>query len=321
MIVVMPEYSTVSRGDIDMSGFEAFGEVRAFDHPEWEELKQALANADMLFVNKSIVDDTWLEAAPKLRYIGECATGFNNIDLDACNRRGIVVSNVPAYSTDAVAQQVFAFLLEHYVRVHEYNDFVHDGGWTRSGNFAEFCYPTAELAGKTIGLVGYGLIGRHVAKIADAFGMKVLATSRSHVSGRSEDGLAAFVPFDTLLEKSDIVSAHCPLNDDSLHLFNEEAFSRMKEGAFFVNTSRGPVVKEAALAAALTSGHLSGAALDVLETEPMTEDCLLRGIPNCIITPHVAWAPLETRQRLVDVVLSNARAWLDGAPENVVTVN
>lgn len=321
MKVVMPEYNTLTRGDIDMSGFETIGDLVVLDHPTKAELKAELADADILFVNKWNVDEDLLSAAPRLRYVGECATGYNNIDIAACKRRGIVVTNVPAYSTDAVAQQVFAFLLEHFARVHDYNDFVKDGGWVRSGNFSEFCFPTAELAHKTIGLVGYGRIGSKVASIARAFGMNVLATSRSFLSGYSGDGLAQFVPLDTLLAEADVVSVHCPLNEDSLHLFDAKTFAKMKEGAFFINTARGPIVSEKALAAALKRGHLSGAAVDVIEEEPMKEGSVLLGVDNCIVTPHVAWAPKETRQRLVDVVLSNVYAWLEKEPFNVVDVD
>lgn len=321
MKVLMPEYNTLTRGDIDMSGFETIGDLVILDHPTREELKAELADTDILFVNKVNVDEDLLSAAPKLRYVGECATGYNNIDLAACKKRGIVVTYVPSYSSDAVAQQVFAFLLEHYARIHDYNDFVKDGGWIRSGNFSEFCFPTAELAHKTIGLVGYGRIGSKVALIAKAFGMNVLATSRSFLSGYSGDGLAQFVPLDTLLAESDIVSVHCPLNEESHHLFNEKTFAKMKKGAFFINTARGPIVSERDLAAALKSGHLSGAAVDVIEEEPMKEGSVLLDVENCIITPHVAWAPKETRQRLVDVVLSNVFCWLEKEPVNVVEAN
>lgn len=318
MKIVMPEYSTLTRGDIDMSGFDRLGDLVILDHPDRETLKAELKDADILFVNKTVVDDALLSEAASLQYIGECATGFNNIDLAACKKRGITVSYVPAYSTDAVAQQVFAFLLEHFNRVHEYNDFVKDGGWTRSGNFSEFCFPMEELTGKTIGLVGYGRIGSRVAQIARAFGMEVLATSRSFVSGYSGDGLARFVPLDTLLSESDVVSVHCPLTDESFHLFDEKTFAKMKRGAFFINTSRGPVVSEPALAAALANGHLSGAAVDVVDEEPIPEESPLLKADACLITPHVAWAPRETRQRLVDVVLDNVNGYLEGAPANVV---
>ncbi len=321
MKIVMPEYSTLTRGDIDMSGFEALGDLLVLDHPAREDLKAALQDADVLFVNKTTVDADLLEAAPRLKYIGECATGFNNIDLAACAAKGITVTYVPAYSTDAVAQHVFAFLLEHFVRVHDYDVFVKDGGWTRSGNFSEFVFPTAELCSKTLGLVGYGRIGSQVAQIARAFGMTVLATTRTRTEGMSEDGCARFVPLAELLAEADVVSVHCPLTDASHHMFDEELFAAMKPAAFFINTSRGPVVSETALAAALQSGHLSGAAVDVLEEEPMSASCVLRDAPNCIITPHVAWAPRETRERLVDVVLNNYDAWQNGDPVNVVTAD
>lgn len=321
MKIVMPEYRTLTRDDVDMSGFAELGDLVILDHPERELLKEELRDADLLFVNKIMVDEDLLSGAEKLRYVGECATGFNNIDLAVCSKKNIVVTNVPAYSTEAVAQQVFAFLLEHYSRVHDYNDFVQDGGWTRSGNFSEFCFPTEELSGKTIGLVGYGRIGSCVGGIAKAFGMEVLSTTRSFVSGFSGDGLARFVPFETLLKESDIVSVHCPLTDESFHLFNEENFAKMKEGAFFINTARGPIVDEAALAAALTSGHLSGAAVDVVDEEPIPADSPLLGLDRCIISPHVAWAPRETRQRLIDVAVGNARAFLAGTPENVVNAD
>lgn len=321
MKVLMPEYNTLTRGDIDMSGFETIGDLVILDHPTREELKEELKDTDILLVNKVNVDEDLLSAAPKLRYVGECATGYNNIDLGACKKRGILVTYVPAYSSDAVAQQVFAFLLEHYSRVHDYNTFVKEGGWIRSGNFSEFCFPTAELAHKTIGLVGYGRIAGKVAGIARAFGMNVLATSRSFVSGFSGDGLAQFVPLDTLLSESDVVSVHCPLNDESYHLFNEKTFAKMKEGSFFINTARGPIVSERALAAAVKNGPLAGAAVDVIEEEPMKEGSVLLDADRCIVTPHVAWAPRETRQRLVDVVLSNVYCWLEKEPVNVVEAN
>lgn len=318
MKILMPEYKTLTRGDIDMSGFERLGDLVILDHPTPEELNAELKDTDILFVNKIVVTDELLEHAPKLRYIGECATGYNNIDLKACKARGITVTFVPSYSTNAVAQHVFSLMLDHFGRVRDYSIDTKAGGWTASGNFANMIFPTEELEGKTIGLVGYGRIGQRVAAIAHAFGMNVLATSRSFVSGWSGDGVTQFTDLETLLKTADVVSVHCPLNDESHHLFNRERFALMKEGAFFINTARGPIVDEEALAESLRSGHLSGAALDVLEEEPMRADCALQDIENCIITPHVAWAPRETRQRLVDVVLENVQAWLEGASLNVV---
>lgn len=321
MKLVMPEWGTLTMGDIDMSGLSKLGDLTVLEYPSTEELRDALEDADALLVNKTIVTEDLLSKAKKLRYIGECATGYNNIDLGYCNAHGITVTNVPAYSTSAVAQQTFSYLLEFYNKTHDYNELVQEGGWINSASFSRFVYPTAELEGKTMGLVGYGQIGKKVAQIAVAFGMRVLAYSRSALAKQEPctDPGVTFVPLDTLLEQSDVVSVHCPLNEDSEKLFNEETFQKMKQDAFFINTARGPIVEETALVKALTSGHLAGAGLDVLVAEPMSPDCPLRNIPNCIITPHVGWAPMETRQRLVNIVCENLTAFLQGNPQNVVT--
>lgn len=323
MKIVMPERNTLTKGDVDTSPFGEFGDLIVLDYADRDKLRQELKDAEILIINKTVADADLLQGAKNLEYIGECATGYNNIDLDYCRAHGITVSNAPAYSTNAVAQHVFALLLDHFSHVHEYNNFVQRGEWIKSYTFSRFVYDQSELSGKTIGLVGFGRIGQKVAAIANAFDMNVLAFSRSRCKGLNPGehlpgDSVTFVPFDTLLEESDIVSIHCPLNKDSEKLFSDETFSKMKEGAYLVNTARGPIVDEEALAAALKSGLLSGAALDVLEKEPMSPDCPLLGIENCVITPHVAWAPLETRQRLVDITVENLRAYLNGAPINVV---
>lgn len=323
MKIVMPERNTLTKGDVDTSRFEEFGDLIVLDYTDRDHLREEIKDAEILIINKTIADADLLRGAEKLEYIGESATGVNNIDLDYCREHGITVCNAPAYSTEAVAQHVFAFLLDHFSRVHEYNNFVQQGEWIKSYTFSRFVYDQAELAGKTIGLVGFGRIGQKVAAIANAFDMDVLAFSRSRCSDlapgeRRPGDSVTFVPFDTLLEESDIVSIHCPLNRESEKLFSDETFAEMKEGAYLVNTARGPIIDEPALAAALKSGQLSGAALDVLDKEPMSEDCPLLGIENCVITPHVAWAPLETRQRLVDITVDNLRAYLNGSPVNVV---
>lgn len=336
--ILMPEANTLSKGDVDLSVFEEFGRVVTLKNPTEDELKSEIADADMIFTNKIIMSEEILDCAKKLTYVGECATGFNNIDLKSCDDRGITVTNVPTYSTNAVAQQVFAYILNHYSKVSEYNSFVQNKGWINSDTFAPFVYNTEELYGKTIGLVGYGKIGKAVAKIADAFGMNILVYTRSYQkaldmskNSRGEtdktvlsdfinrtDNFVSYVTFENLLKHSDIVSVHCPLNEESQKLFGEDTFSKMRHGAFFVNTARGPIVDEQALVAALESGRLSGAALDVLESEPMSEDCPFIGVPNLTITPHVAWAPYETRKRLVNEVVKNVRAFLNGKPINVV---
>lgn len=328
MKIVMPELDTLTRGDVDVSGFSAHGELKVVPYEEWATLPEELADAEVLFVNKTLVTPELLRKADNLRYIGECATGYNNIDLEYCNTHGITVTNVPAYSTQAVAQHVFAFLLDHYSRVHEYNDFVRTGEWTRSHTFSRFDLDTEELAGKTIGLIGFGQIGKQVARIARAFDMDVVAYSRSRCEGLNpgeeafgfgtEDEGVRFLPLSDLLATAEIVSIHCPLNEESEGLFDTATFARMREGAFLINTARGPIVNEAALLSALQSGRLSGAAVDVLETEPMREDCVLPQTERCLITPHVAWAPRSTRQRLIDLAVGNLEAFLQGTPVNVV---
>lgn len=338
MKILMPEASTLTKGDVDLSKIEDYGDVIRYDNMSRDELATAISDVDAILINKSVLDADMLSHAAKLKYIGECATGFNNIDLEYCNEHGITVTNVPDYSANAVAQQVFAYILCHYSKVSEYNGFVQEGGWFDSPTFAPFVFDTDELFGKTIGIIGYGKIGKAVAKIANAFGMNVLVYTRSYgraleaaKNSRGEiertmldgflnrtDNFVSYVSFENLLKHSDIVSVHCPLNAESENLFDAEIFGKMRKGAFFINTSRGPVVDEQALASALSSGRLSGAAVDVLRNEPMSKECPLFGIPNCIITPHVAWAPKTTRQRLFSVVLQNLDSYVKGKPKNVV---
>ena len=246
-------------------------------------------------------------------YIGLFATGYNNVDIEYTNERNITVCNAGSYSTNAVAQHVFALILEHYNKVGEYNKFVKDGGWIHSEKFSPF-KPMKEMDGRTLGIVGYGSIGKKVAKIAQAFDMKVLAYNRSP----KKDESVRFVEMDELLEKSDIVSIHCPLNRDSEKMCNKDFFSKMKDGALFINTSRGGVVDEQALIDAVKSKKISGAGLDVVAVEPMEKHEEILDIDNIIITPHSAWAPVETRTRLVEIVKNNIKKWVAGAPVNVI---
>ena len=255
-----------------------------------------------------------MAACPDLKYIGLFATGFNNIDVDYAAAHGITVCNVPGYSTEAVAQHSFALLLAITDRCHEYNRTVAEGDWIRSRTFAYFPIPLAELCGKTIGIVGYGAIGRRMGDMARAFGMRVLVCGRRPIPDTDVEQ----VSFEELLRRADVVSMHCPLNADSEGMMDAAAFAKMKRGAIFINTARGGLVDEHALRAALDSGHLMGAGVDVLQVEPMTEDCPLLGAPNCIITPHIAWAGVETRHRLMGVVAENIRRFLAGDPINRV---
>ena len=228
--------------------------------------------------------------------------------------KGVIVCNAGSYSTNAVAQQTFAYILNHYSAINRYDTLVKEGGWITAPTFSMLRYPTDELTDKTIGIIGFGSIGKRVANIARAFDMKVLCFTRTKKSAKG----VTFVDLNTLLSKSDIVTAHCPLNEQSRKMFNEDTFKKMKKGAYFVNTARGGIMDENALFEALEQGHLSGAAIDVLETEPMDENCPLIKAKNITITPHTAWAPHTTRQRLLDIVTDNIDAFLEGNPKNVV---
>lgn len=305
----------VQNNDLSLDVFAKFGEVICNPNISREELLETVHNYDMILCNKTVIDKIVIEKATKLKYIGLFATGYNNIDTSAARERGITVCNAGSYSTSAVAQQVFAYILNHYNKINTYNDFVQSGGWQQSPAFSVLCYPTDELCGKTLGIVGYGSIGKRVAEIALAFEMKVLVYTRTPKSDKN----VTFVTFDELLSKSDVITAHCPLNPQSREIFNANAFSKMRDGAYFINTARGGIVNELDLANALKSGKLSGAAIDVLSHEPMTPDCMLKGIPNLIITPHTAWAPLTTRQRLLKIVENNIISFLKGTPQNVVS--
>ena len=313
MKIVITDSATVSGGDLSFEFLEQFGQVTAYDLTAPEQLAQRIADADILLCNKTPVNRQTIGEAKKLKYIGLFATGFNNIDLDLAKERNIPVCNVPGYSTDAVAQLTFAFILELANRVCDYNALVANGDWIKSRTFSFFPIPLFELAGKTLGIIGYGSIGQQVAKIADAFNMNVLYFNRS-----AKSGVGRQVSLDQLLAESDIVTLHCPLNKESEKLINAHTIAKMKQGAILINTARGAVVDEQALADALNSGRLGGAGIDVLNSEPMSADCPLLGAKNCIITPHVAWAALETRKRLLGIVEGNIKSFLEGKPVNNV---
>lgn len=312
-IVVTDAHTVVSEG-VTLDFLQSMGEVTVYDLTAPEELAQRIADAEIVLCNKAEMTAEVMAAAPKLKYIGLFATGYNNVDLDYASSHGITVCNVPGYSTEAVAQHTFALLLALVNRVEEYNQTVIAGDWIRSRTFSYFSIPLTELADKSIGIVGYGAIGRRVAEIARAFGMHVLVYTRRPCG----DPTVEQVPLDDLLARADVVSLHCPLNEQSAGMMDAAAFARMKEGAIFINTARGPLVDEAALRKALDSGHLRGAGLDVLCDEPMDATCPLYRAPRCVITPHVAWAGVETRQRLLKQVEENLRAFLNGAPIHTV---
>ena len=313
MKVVILDAKTLTNDDIDFSVFDEFGEVTIYDYTKYNQIAERIKDAEIILCNKSIMNRMTLKDAKNVKYIGLFATGYNNVDIEYTNERNITVCNAGSYSTNAVAQHVFALILEHYNKVGEYNKFVKDGGWIHSEKFSPF-KPMKEMDGRTLGIVGYGSIGKKVAKIAQAFDMKVLAYNRSP----KKDESVRFVEMDELLEKSDIVSIHCPLNSDSEKMCNKEFFEKMKDGALFINTSRGGVVDEQALIDAVKSKKISGAGLDVVAVEPMEKHEEILEIDNIIITPHSAWAPVETRTRLVEIVKNNIKKWVAGAPVNVI---
>ncbi len=315
MKIVLTDCATLlSNNDLDLTVFEKFGQVKYCESVSGDALIDAVRDADIILCNKSLINKKVLDSAKNLKYIGLFATGYNNIDTEYARLKGVTVCNAGSYSTDAVAQHTFAFILNHFSAINRYDSLVKSGGWITAPTFSMLRYPADELAGKTIGIIGFGSIGQKVAKIALAFDMRVLCFTRTK---REFEGVT-FVDLDTLLCESDIVSAHCPLNEQSKDMFNEATFLKMKKGAYFVNTARGGIMDENALASALNSGHLSGAAVDVLKSEPMDENCSLLTAKNITITPHTAWAPLATRQRLMGIVADNIDAFLKGEPKNVV---
>lgn len=314
MKIVITDKDTVTKGDLDLGIFSEFGDVVEYGLTAADEVSERIADADIVLCNKTLLNRDTLKEAKSLKYIGLFATGYNNIDLEYTKKKNITVCNAPGYSTGSVVQHTFALILELYNRVYEYNRKIKAGDWIKSRTFSYFPIPLNELEGKTAGIIGYGAIGKKVAEAAHAFGVKVLAYTRTP----KESDITEFTDFYTLLEKSDIVTLHCPLNEQTTNLMNQDAFGRMKKNAVLINTSRGAVVDENALYNALCAEKIAGAGLDVLCNEPMSPDCILKDAPNCIITPHIAWAGLETRIRLLDIVIANIKGFLSGNIQNNV---
>lgn len=313
MKIVITDCQTVSKGDLDLSGFDKLGSVTAYSLTPKEKIFERIKDADAVICNKTVLNESNLEGT-KVKYIGLFATGYNNIDTDYCKKNNITVCNAGSYSTEAVAQHTFAFILNYFNRIAEYDSFVKKGGWIASETFSPFVFPLYELKGKTIGIIGYGKIGQEVHKIAKAFSMNPIVYTRTV---KPEKGVS-FVTFDELLEKSDVVTVHCPLNRDSEKMFTEREFKKMKNNALFINTARGGVMNEEDLINALNCGEIGGAAIDVLEEEPMNEKSKLIDAENIMITPHIAWAPIETRNRLVKVAVENLKSFIAGKPLNKV---
>jgi glycerate dehydrogenase len=314
-IVVLDGY-TLNPGDLNWGGLKSLGACEIYDRTPPAEVLPRAADAEIVLTNKTVLSRDRIRALPKLRYIGVLATGTNVVDLAAARERGIPVTNVPAYATTSVAQLTFALLLELTLHVGHHAQTVREGCWTRSEDFCYWDRPLMEVAGLTLGIVGFGSIGQAVARIAQAFGMTVLA--RTWPLPQPPPPEVALVDLEPLFRRSDVVSLHCPLTPDTHHFVNAERLAWMKPTAFVLNTGRGPLVDEPALAAALNSGRIAGAGLDVLSVEPPPADNPLLRAKNCLITPHIAWATAAARERLLKVAVENVRAFLAGRPQNVV---
>ncbi|HNX14155.1 MAG TPA: D-2-hydroxyacid dehydrogenase [Oscillospiraceae bacterium] len=306
---------TLTVGDVDFSAIEALGDVTFHDIVPPKDLAETIGDADIVLVNKAVLTGEIFAQCKNIKYVGLFATGYNNIDLEAARRHGITVCNAPGYSTDSVTQHVFALLLQIAGSIGQYDRSVHNGDWVRSLAFSYFPYPITEIKDKTLGIFGYGSIGKSVAKAADAFGMKVIVCTRT----KPENCPYELVSKEELFARSDYLTIHSPLTPQTKELVNKDTLALMKPTAVLINTSRGGVVNEPELADALNSGKIAAAGLDVLTVEPMKADNPLLSAKNCVITPHTAWASKEARQRLIGLVASNMKAFLDGKPVNVVS--
>ena len=316
MKIVLLDAHTANPGDLSWAPLEAIAPCEIHPRTPVAETIARCADAEVVITNKAPLTREIIEALPRLRYIGVTATGFNIVDTAAARERGIVVTNVPGYSTPAVAQLVFALLLELTNNVGHHARTVRDGRWTACPDFCYWDHPLIELSGRTLGIVGYGDIGSAVARIALAFGMKVLAGKREW-KNPPPDGVTP-ADMDEIFSQSDAITLHCPLTDATRHLVCDRTLALMKPDAFLINTGRGPLVDEAALALALNDGRIAGAGLDVLSVEPPKDGSPLFSARNCLITPHIGWASREARVRLIHLVASNLQAFLNGSPVNVV---
>jgi glycerate dehydrogenase len=315
-IVVLDGY-TLNPGDLSWDALSALGECVVHKRTAPHEVATLAPDAEIVFTNKTVLDAAALRSLPKLRYVGVLATGYNVVDVRAARERNITVTNIPAYGTRSVAQHVFALLLELTHHVGHYADTVRDGRWSACPDFCYWDSPLVELESLTMGIVGFGRIGRAVAALALAFGMKLLAHDRQPPPTLPPG--VQLVDLKTLFAQSDVVSLHCPLTTENQGMVNAHCLATMKKSAFLINTSRGPLVNETDLAAALNSGRIAGAGLDVLGVEPPRPDNPLLTARNCIITPHIAWATHAARTRLMRIAVENLRAFLDGRPVNVVS--
>lgn len=315
-IVVLDGY-TLNPGDITWEGLEKLGEVTVYDRTKAEDVIERIGDAQAVYTNKTPITRETLDACPNVKFIGVLATGYNIVDIEAAKEKNIPVANIPTYGTAAVSQFAIGLLLElcHHIGAH--SDAVKAGEWSSNPDWCFWKYPLVELAGKTMGIIGFGRIGQETGKIAQALGMKVLAYD-SYKRPELESETCHYVELDELLKESDVISLHCPLFPSTEGIINKDTIAKMKDGVMIINNSRGPLIVEQDLRDALDSGKVAGAAVDVVSTEPIQMDNPLIGAKNVIITPHISWAPKESRQRLMDIAVDNLKCYVDGKPQNVV---
>jgi len=317
MTIVVLDGFTLNPGDLDWNELEKLGNLKLYDRTPYDETIGRCADAEVILTNKAPLGKDVLEKLPSLQYIGVTATGFNIIDTNTAKKKNVIVSNVPGYGTDSVVQMTFSLLLELCLHVQKHSDAVMAGRWSASPDFCFWDFPLIELAGKTMGIIGFGDIGEKVGDIATAFGMNIMG-NRRNPTDQSHRKNFRWASVNEILENADVVSLHCPLSPQTKGLINKESLKRMKKNAFLLNTSRGPLIAEQDLADALNKGMIAGAGLDVLSVEPPPPDNPLLKARNCIITPHIAWASKEARIRLMAAAIDNLKAFLAGKPVNVV---
>jgi glycerate dehydrogenase len=310
---------TLNPGDLSWDDIRTLGALTVYDRTEYtnDKILEAIGEAEVIFTNKTPLPKAVLQKAPNLKYIGLLATGFNVVDVKAARSLGITVTNVPSYGTTAVAQMTMALVLELCHQIGAHNRAVKQGRWSESKDFSFWDFPLIELAGKTMGIIGFGCIGQATGRLANAFGMHVLATA-NRKRPELETPNCHYTDLDTLFAQSDIISLHCPLTAETKGIINSANIAKMKDGVMIINTARGPLIVENDLKTALSAGKVAWAAIDVVNQEPMSPDNVLLTVDNCLITPHIAWAPKESRTRLMNTAVANLKAFLQGNPINVV---
>ncbi|MGL1933432.1 MAG: D-2-hydroxyacid dehydrogenase [Fibrobacterales bacterium] len=314
-IVILDSYTT-NPGDLSWEPLQAIGDVTLYDRTELSEIVDRAQGAEVILTNKVVLHKEILMQLPDLKYIGVLATGYNVIDIDFAKKNGILVTNIPGYSTDSVAQLTFSFILAHTHSTAQHSESVHSGDWSSCQDFSYWNHPLLELSGKTLGVIGYGAIAQKVIAIGQAFNMKIIVHTRT-VPSENIPGIR-FISRNELFSESDFISLHCPLTQETTEMINSQTLKTMKPSAFIINTGRGPLIDEQALADALSKKMIAGAGLDVLTKEPPSKNNPLLSLNNCLITPHFGWATVEARKRLIEMATNNISAYTTGTPINVV---